>query len=487
MSRDVFRRTNDDIYVAKSQHPAQEPMFGLSPNRSCVVHDDNVDIRRSYENEAIGSVYNNMIPFEQIRDKPIREEDTLNYVYEKPREELHAIGSLPDVYENIGVGTPGQGLSKPTMISQVGVYAPPKTFERKNPDEGTGASSAYEFAAPMYGAVRADTTNRQCTGNTSYLSPADNQGPERTSPDDRNNVVNKTPMNDLSICGPRLGGATPLANAMVSKLNDVSRRTRKEWNILHPRQFGRFHSNIPDKMALASDDLPQTTIKETLIHDTVEAVITGPTADRMRSDDSARKTLRESLPVDYDARNFASGKKQVTVIDIDALRKVLGVTHRETISETDYIGIYSGMTKSGHEKNLKYIRIPTTSKDVSQDVFRIDAAKATTQFYKGLGDLANWVIDPLRNILEKVRPMAREGVKTAVGAEDINVRVPIDCKEAPRAYGNARGHDGVRIKGDGGVSSNKNPGWSDRLSVETEGALSQYARNPYAVKPIFMS
>jgi hypothetical protein len=130
-----------------------------------------------------------------------------------------------------------------------------------------------------------------------------------------------------------LNNLTSAVKAIISPLLDIFRDTPKEYTLDAAREFGNMHAQIPEKPTTYDpvNHIMRTTIKETTVHDTTIANLKGNTAGPVTSDDEARTTNRQTLPVEDVIRNVSSHKYNVTVYNVD---EVARTTVRETTKET---------------------------------------------------------------------------------------------------------------------------------------------------------
>lgn len=502
------RMTNRDVYVPKSQSETPLPLFAMTPDRSCVVSDDPNDLATEYQSQVVGTKYNNQLPFEQVRDQPITEREMRQLVSSAPKtlEELYPEGQARQVYDTCSLAPPATAMGRPSLAPEVARNRVPRTFETDTVGGASGTRSLQTGAgaAPLHGDVDSVMRfqNRSATEDSAFgfLGPAlskHTRGNEEERASVALGAAGHAPMNDLSVCGGgRLGVASGIsASGLVGVVADSAeppRDTKKEWLVLHPREYGEFQSTatLPEKLRVRSDDLPRTTVRETLIHDTHEGTPTAPGPGRSgeRPVDAARKTVRETMPVGYQPRNMNGRRREVMVVDLKSLRAVLGTTHRETLADGKaYFGAGQGKLTGAYGKVQDTIMVPTepTARDASH-VFRLMSAVSQTA-KDSLKSLASWLINPLRSDQsERKRWVQPQGARMTPGVESSgDVRLNGKIYRNGRVFGNGKGSEAPSSCPEVvQVSQNKLEVEDNRLSIGAAGAASQFRANPYAAPPL---
>lgn len=158
---------------------------------------------------------------------------------------------------------------------------------------------------------------------------------------------------------------TSVVKSIISPLLDVFRPTPKEYNIDAPREFGNMHVQIPNKATTYDpvNHMMRTTIKETLIHDTTIMNLKGADKTPAKNEDPAKKTIRETTPIQETTRNIGAHTYKVTMYNIDAAKK----TVRNTLpcNGGSMFGFISGDI-TGKEGGYKVtdIDVPITQKQM---------------------------------------------------------------------------------------------------------------------------
>jgi hypothetical protein len=235
-----------------------------------------------------------------------------------------------------------------------------------------------------------------------------------------------------------ISNLTTVIKALTAPFTDIFRHTPKEYTIDSARTFGSLQAQIPSKPTVYDpvDHVMRTTIKETTIHDTTIANPKGPNAVPVTSDDEARKTQRQTLPLEDTTRNVASHTYKTVVYDPDVVSKT---THRQTLSENPNQVGYVG---EGTQKRVgAYVHIPVeldpTQRQYVSDYEYYGAGGAKAEFRLASKEADyNAEIDGTREWMnvEAARAPTAQGVKIPFSKEGIDMetkKLVGDCM-APR-------------------------------------------------------
>ena len=131
------------------------------------------------------------------------------------------------------------------------------------------------------------------------------------------------------------GNITSIVKAIIAPIEDMIKITKKQHTVDNPRHFGNLNYQGPKKATVYDpNDVARSTIKETLIHDTIVGNLKGN--DKMTvydPNDIARTTIKETLIHDEIGTGTLTGAKQLYVYDPDEIAKK---TIRETLDRMDY-------------------------------------------------------------------------------------------------------------------------------------------------------
>lgn len=155
--------------------------------------------------------------------------------------------------------------------------------------------------------------------------------------------------------------------AITVPITDMLRFSKKEYLLDNPRQFGQFNVQVPEKMTVYdSDGITRTTIKETLIHDTVTAGVQLPSKGIVYDpSESARTTGRETIDKD-DVLNLKGAPKHIVYDPEEIARR----TMRETTEIDTHTGnLYSRIAEKGGYTTAPRDMHPTQKQFISDNEY----------------------------------------------------------------------------------------------------------------------
>jgi hypothetical protein len=167
----------------------------------------------------------------------------------------------------------------------------------------------------------------------------------------------------------------------------------------------------------------RTTIKETLIHDTTINNLKGATRTVAALTDDAKKTVRETTPVQESTRNVASTTYRVTVYNVDAVaKKTIRQTTKESGSQFGFIG--GDVTEGTGAYNYVKVEVPNTQKQFLSDYEYEGIAGSKTSFRPMSDeDARNAEIDGTREALNVAAGHVPNAGGAYTGVDAANVRV----------------------------------------------------------------
>lgn len=326
----------------------------------------------------------NDFPIEQVRVGPglglgytsdgaggYQQASSLDYVMPKNVDELRVASNPKLVMENKGPQGPKMNMvTKRGSIGAVDKNRPDTYFEQ-TPDmllRTTGAQLKDTLQPEqMIKATSRVDTHIDYKGNAQAYASEPGTGIETDYGKDSIMVFN----NERDITGTKtvLTNLTSMVKAVVSPLLDVFRHSIKEYTTDSARVFGSMQAQIPSKPTSYDPvtHMMKTTIKEQTIHDTTIMNPRGQDSVPVESEDIAKTTLRETLPVEETTRNVSAHKYNVTVYDIDSVMKT---TIRETTNESGSMyGFVSGDAAANHPGAYSVIDVnmPLTQKQFVSD------------------------------------------------------------------------------------------------------------------------
>jgi hypothetical protein len=176
-------------------------------------------------------------------------------------------------------------------------------------------------------------------------------------------------------CNTYNGGFSTVVKAFTAPFTDILKVTAKEHFVVNPRSFGQMDVQVPSKMTVYdSDQVTRTTIKETLVHDTVTAGLQLPPKQAVYDpDEVARATMRETLDTN-DLLNLRGHTRHIVVDPSDIPR----TTTKETTEASDRSGNIGDVTDTSNGGYLTNdVRLALTQKQLLSDGDYIGIAEHT--------------------------------------------------------------------------------------------------------------
>ena len=178
---------------------------------------------------------------------------------------------------------------------------------------------------------------------------------------------------DTTTCQTPVANLWSVVKALTTPLLDAVRLNRKEFLLDAPRLMGQLQAgaSMPAKMTVYDpSDTLRTTIKETLVHDTVLGNLVGGPQRVVTYDPDeivARATVRQTLDRIDPVRNMRAVTLKLTLIDPDDRA-------RTTVKETALVGYRPGGL--GQNKGDGYATFDDDAKQTQRSVFTEDPAYA---------------------------------------------------------------------------------------------------------------
>lgn len=346
---------------------------------------------------------NNFFPIEKIRVGPglnqgfnaessggFQQADTREYANPRSLDDLRSKINQKQTYFEIPVKGHAKGTDQRGEIAPFTKHRPDTVYEQTEDMwiKTTGATTK-ETLRPSQN-IRPTTRQVAHVEYTGVVSRNDiNKGVEDDYGKSKIMVYNNE--RESTESKTVVSNVTSIVKAIVSPIMDALKYSMKEYTVEAERAVGNPSIQIPSKATLydpvnhimkttvkettihdtemanltgsketysALTDLAKTTVKETLIHDSVLTNIKAGDTGYVVSEDEAKKTLRQTMPAIDSIRNIGGMTYKVTVYDPDIVAKT--TTKETTIrgkSEYGFIGgllegIFGGyLTKNVELKN----------------------------------------------------------------------------------------------------------------------------------------
>jgi hypothetical protein len=279
---------------------------------------------------------------------------------------------------------------------------------------------------------------------------------------------------DVTTTRTHQGNLTSLVKAIIAPLEDALRLTKRVHTTEHPREQGELQPQFPSKPTIYDpNQVARTTIKETLIHDTVQPNIDVPKQgfvydpDDFKPKTTGRETLdaidnqlnlasRRQTGVVYDPTDVAKTTvKETNIHDSSDQGRVVPIDQqRGSYTETDYVAKltqkefltqnsqYTGIAdkEGGDGYKVANVDMKTTHKQFTSDHEYFGQAEDTqAKRPTSYEDIYNATISEVKELLLQGREPTSTNVKLNQGKEAIRVESrkilcdPIAARESPNA------------------------------------------------------
>lgn len=308
---------------------------------------DNINGSPIYNNDylksriEISKINNNVTPIEKIYVGPglnkgytsqgtggFQQIDTLEYSRPKNMEELRSKINQKDTYFEIPFQAHAKGMDKRSVVTPYSKNKPEKTYSQTADNwfksKSVITKDKMRPEINMKETVRPDV-HVEYSGNMKFenikgMSYKDDYGKDKIllNQNERTNTVEKT----------RVSNVTNTIKAFISPIMDAMKYTLKEYMVDAPRANGNSSAQIPKKLTVYNpDDVPNTTVKETLIHDSDLLNLTGPDGTYTTLHDEAKTTVKETLVHDSEYLNVKFPQSSSYVKNEDKMK----TTTKETL------------------------------------------------------------------------------------------------------------------------------------------------------------
>ena len=141
--------------------------------------------------------------------------------------------------------------------------------------------------------------------------------------------------------------------ALIAPITDKIKTTKKQDLEDNNRPEGNFSSSMPNKLTVYDpNDIARTTIKETLIHNEREGIVSGPQKLTVYDPTDVAKTTIKETTIDNNRKGIANGEEKAQVYNYESLPKI---TIRNTL---DYIDNNVNVNPNKPGKNTQFSNQP---------------------------------------------------------------------------------------------------------------------------------
>jgi hypothetical protein len=292
---------------------------------------------------------NNYNPIQSIRVAPglnqgynssgsggFHQADSLIYAKPKSREELRPASDQRSSLFEIPIQAPMKSqIDKRGMVTPFNKNRPETTYRQSEENWFKGQSYLKKDTARPEENLK-DTT-RIGTHNSYYGSFKHQQ--EQLNPNEdygkKSILVYNTEKHELAKVQTPVANLTSIVKAVIAPITDALKITMKEYFVDSSRYYGNAAPQIPEKQTTYDphNHTMKTTVKETTIHDSDPANLTGDKETYSALYDDARTTVKETTIHDSDPANLTGDKETYSALYDDAKTTV-----KETTIHDDYTG-----------------------------------------------------------------------------------------------------------------------------------------------------
>jgi hypothetical protein len=503
----------DDIHIEKKEVNTFNDIF---KNNTGHEHKDYIF---EYDRLEQSRYKNNVLPVEQIKVGPgtiktdligptggFQQEAFRDFNFYKNIDELRVQNNPQESFE----GRMVDGI-KETKVGKIGDFNKnrPDTFYEQNEDNLFKTTGAYlkdkerpcvdvketnrkdstQIVGPGFKNVGnkkipqvQESTKRQFNDFGSRNANLQNIGKGSQNDYGRTNIMVYNNERDLTSTNTHQGNFSSYIKSMIAPFTDILRTTNKEFFVQNKRDFGNLQITHPKKQTVHdTNNVPKTTIKETLVHDTHSGNINGfKQITTYDPNDIARTTIKETNIHDATTGNLSTYNKSI-VYDPSEVAKNTGrqtletidstinmhnhskptlynpnnpakTTVKETTIDNDSLGIVSGNDKGGghltNEFNVKHINreilantsytgnpentnsdgylnanvnAKVTNKQITSDNEYFGQMNSEVDRMKSYEDIYNAVINETKEKTLVKPPPTQNGVKVASGSDKVHL------------------------------------------------------------------
>jgi len=347
---------NNQFWQNKKEVPCLfKPEMNAGGNVCSMKNND--DFLKSRINNS--SRVNNFFPIEKIRVGPginkgfeampsggFQQMDTTDYAKPRSLDDLRSKINQKQTYFEIPMQAPPKGTEQRSVITPFAKNRPDTNYE-VSPDmwlKTTGAiTKEAERPAQNIRPTARQEFHIDYKGAAKYGENSPGQG--ILNDYGKSNIIIYD--NERNITGTRnvVSNVSSLVKAIVAPIMDVLKYTMKEYNVEAVRAVGNPSIQIPSKATTYDpvNHIMKTTIKETTIHDSELANLTGNKETYAALNDTAKTTIKETTIHDSELANLTGNKETYS-----ALNDIAKTTIKETMIHDTTIANIKGDKGEGY-------------------------------------------------------------------------------------------------------------------------------------------
>ena len=368
---------------------------------------------------------NNFFPIESIRVGPglnkgfgssssggFQQADTNEYAKPRNLDELRSKINQKETYFEIPVKGHIKGTDQRPIVSPFTKQRPDTVYEQTE-DMWLKTTGAYnkETLRPSQN-VRPTTRPESHVEYTGSIAK-NNYNVGENDDYGKSKIMVYNTERELTEARTVVSNVTSIIKAVVSPIMDALKYTMKEYTVESARGVGNPSVQIPEKSTLYDpvNHIMKTTVKETTIHDTENANLTGNKETYSALNDLAKTTVKETTIHDSESTNLSGNKETYS-----ALNDLAKITVKETtIHDSENTNL------SGNKETYSALNdlAKTTVKETLLHDSVLSNVKANNHGYVMSDDKANITLRQTMPVIDSVRNIGGTTYKVSVYDPDI--------------------------------------------------------------------
>ena len=333
----------DKLYMKKKEvENINKPVMGL---HNINGSKQNTNFLMNRASSEISNIRNNTLPFQQTRVGPglnqgytekssggFHQANTIDYAKPKSLDELRSKVNQKDTYFEIPFKAPAKGTEQRALATPFQKNKPERTYSQTEDNWFKTTGSVLKDTQRPELSIKSThrpELHKEYTGSARIdyvpgMSLNDDLGKSSiiVYDNERQETQTKTIVSNI----------TSTVKAVISPIMDALKLTIKEYMVDAPRAGGNPSAQIPKKMTIHDpNDTMKTTVKETLVQDSDILNLSGPDETYSALQDNAKTTVKETMIHDSDNLNIKTENKGMYVKTEEKAR----ITNKETLPVVD--------------------------------------------------------------------------------------------------------------------------------------------------------
>ena len=345
----------DKLYRKKQEvENINRPVMGL---HNINGSKQNADFLMNRTVSEISTIRNNTIPFEQTRVGPglnqgftdrasggFQQANTNDFAKPKTLDELRSKVNQKDTYFEIPFQAPAKGTEQRAIATPFKKNKPEKTYSQTEDNWFKTTGSVLKDVQRPELAIKhthRPELHKEYTGGAKidYV-----QGMSLNDDLGKSSIIVYNNERQETQTRTSVSNITSTVKAIVSPIMDALKLTVKEYMVDAARAGGNPSAQIPNKMTVHDpNDLMKTTVKETTVHDSDVLNLSGPDTTYSALQDLAKTTVKETMIHDSDHLNI----------------------------KTQNNGMYMKTDENARTTNKETLPVIDTTRNIGKSVFKV--------------------------------------------------------------------------------------------------------------------